>query len=186
MGKLIYAASVSLDGYVEDADGDFGFTEPDEEVHRFFNDLERPLGTHLYGRRMYETLAPWETDPGLAASSDYARDFAEAWQTAENIVYSRTLDAPLTKRTRIEREFDPESVRQLKWAAAADLSVGGSTLAAEAFRAQLVDEIHLVLVPVAVGSGKPALPRDQRLYLELLDEHRFGGGAVHLHYRVTI
>jgi dihydrofolate reductase len=184
MGKLLYTINTSLDGFIEDEEGDFGFTRPDDDVHWFINDLERPIGMHLYGRRLYETLAVWETDPELAAKSDYTRDFAEIWQGAEKVVYSRSLDEPWTRKTRIEREFDPEAVRQLKESAAQDLNIGGAALAAEAFRAGLVDECHLFLAPVAVGAGKPALPGDLRLTLELLDEDRFGGGTVHLHYRV--
>jgi dihydrofolate reductase len=184
MGKLIYAINTSLDGYIEDNEGNFSFTRPDEDVHRFINDLERPIGTHLYGRRLYETLAVWETDPDLAGESDYMRDFAEIWQAAEKIVYSRSLEKALTRRTRIEPEFDPDAVRKMKESAGQDLHIGGPMLAAEAFKAGLVDECHLFVAPVAIGTGKPALPPDLRLSLELLDEHRFGGGTVHLHYGV--
>jgi dihydrofolate reductase len=185
MGQLIYMAIASLDGYIEDEKGNFDWARPDEEVHRFVNDLSRPIGTHLYGRRMYETLAPWETDPSLAAHSDYTADFAEIWQAADKIVYSGSLETAPTRRTRIERRFEPEAVRRMKEAAERDLTVGGPALAAEAFGAGLVDECHLFLNPVAVGGGKRALPRDLRLELELLDERRFGGGVVHLHYRVS-
>jgi dihydrofolate reductase len=185
MGQLIYTAIASLDGYIEDEEGKFGWARPDEEVHRFVNDLTRPIGTHLYGRRMYETLAPWETDPGLAALSDYTADFAEIWQAADKVVYSASLESAPTRRTRIERRFEPEAVRRMKEAAERDLTIGGPTLAANAFKSDLVDECHLLLNPVAVGGGKPALPRDLHLELELLDERRFGGGVVHLHYRVS-
>ncbi len=185
MGKLIYTAIASLDGYIEGEDGRFDWAEPDWELHRFVNDLERPVGTHLYGRRMYETLAPWETDSSLAAHSDVVRDFAGIWQAAEKIVYSRSLEEVATRRTRIEREFEPEAVRRMKEAAGQDLNIGGPALAAEAFSADLVDECNLFLMPVAVGGGKPALPRGLRLELELLDQRRFGSGAVHLHYRVA-
>jgi len=183
MAKLIYSAIASLDGYVEDEDGKFDWAEPDEEVHAFVNDLERPVGTYLYGRRMYETMAAWETDPGLAGPSPVTRDFAAIWQSAEKIVYSRTLKAASTARTRIEQEFDPDAVRQEKEAAGRDLLVGGATLAAEAFRAGLVDELHLFLTPVLVGGGRHALPEGVGLKLELLDQRRFGRGTVFLRYR---
>jgi dihydrofolate reductase len=183
MARLIYSAIVSLDGYVEDEDGKFDWAEPDEEVHAFVNDLERPVGTYLYGRRLYETMAGWETDPSLAAHSRVMGDFAAIWQAAQKIVYSRTLEAVSTARTRIEREFDPAAVRQEKEAVGRDLIVGGATLAAEAFRAGLVDELHLFLTPVLVGGGKHALPQNVDLKLELLDERRFGSGTVFLRYR---
>jgi dihydrofolate reductase len=185
MAKLIYSAIASLDGYVEDEDGRFGWAEPDEEVHAFLNDLERPVGTYLYGRRLYETMAGWETDPGLAEHSPVMRDFAAIWQAAEKIVYSRTLEAVSTTRTRIEREFDPDAVRRQKRTAGRDLLVGGAALAAEAFRAGLVDELHLFLTPVLVGGGKRALPQGASRKLELLDERRFGRGTVFLRYRTV-
>jgi dihydrofolate reductase len=185
MAKLIYSAIASLDGYVEDEDGMFGWAEPDEEVHAFVNDLERPVGTYLYGRRLYETMAGWETDPGLAGHSPVMRDFAAIWQAAEKIVYSRTLEAVSTARTRIEREFDPDAVRREKQAAGRDLLVGGAALAAEAFRAGLVDELHLFLTPVLVGGGKRGLPQGASRKLELLDERRFGNGTVFLRYRTA-
>jgi dihydrofolate reductase len=184
VGKLIYTAISSLDGYIEDQAGQFDWAEPDAEVHGFVNDLERAAGTYLYGRRMYETMAGWETDPSLAAVSPLMRDFAAIWQAAEKVVYSRTLQGISTSRTRIERDFHPQAVRQLKSAAPRDLTIGGPELAGHAFRAGLVDECHLFLVPVIVGGGKPALPRGVRLPLELVDERRFGGGTVFLHYRV--
>jgi dihydrofolate reductase len=184
VASLIYSAIASLDGYIEDEDGNFGWAAPDEEVHAFVNDLERSIGTYLYGRRMYETMAVWETDPSLAAGSEVTRDYAAIWQAAEKVVYSRTLEDAPTARTRIEREFDPDAVRAVKDTADADLSVGGPTLAAEAFRAGLLDECHLFVTPVIVGGGKPALPSDVRIELELLGENRFAGGVVHLHYRV--
>jgi dihydrofolate reductase len=152
-------------------------------VHAFVNDLERPVGTYLYGRRMYETMAGWEIDPGLGEQSPVTRDFAGLWRAADKIVYSRTLEAASTERTRIERDFDPDAVRELKAAAARDLAVGGPELAAHAFRAGLVDECHLFLAPIIVGGGKPAFPDDVRVRLELLDERRFGNGTVHLAYR---
>jgi dihydrofolate reductase len=183
VGKLIYSAIASLDGYVNDADGTFDWAAPDAEVHVFVNDLERPVGTYLYGRRMYETMAGWETDRRLAEHSPVMRDFAGIWQAADKIVYSRTLDAVATARTRIERELEPEAVRRLKATSGSDLAVGGPGLAASVFRAGLVDEIHLFVVPVVVGGGKRALPEGVRLELELLDERRFAGGFVFLRYR---
>jgi dihydrofolate reductase len=184
MAKLIYSAIASLDGYVADEDGHFGWAEPDEEVHAFINELERPVGTYLLGRRMYEVMLYWETI-ALAEQSPYSRDFAEIWQAADKIVYSKTLASVSSARTRIEREFDPQAVRQLKASARRDLGVGGPALAAQAFRAGLVDECHLFLAPIVVGGGKQALPDKVRLKLELLDERRFGNGVVHLHYRTT-
>ena len=183
MAKLIYSAITSLDGYIEDEDGKFDWAVPDEEVHTFINDLERPVGTYLYGRRMYDTMAGWETDPTLAAQSQLMHDFAQIWQAADKIVYSRTLETVSTGRTRIERDFDPEAVRQMKASAERDLTVGGPGLAAHAFEAGLVDECHLFVAPIVVGGGKQSLPNDVRLKLELLDERRFGNGVVHLHYR---
>jgi dihydrofolate reductase len=184
-GRLIYVVNCSLDGYIEDADGGFGWSEPDEELHQFFNDLLRPIGSFLYGRRLYETMAVWETDPSLAAESPVMADFAAVWQDADKIVYSTTLQAPITERTRIERVFDPDAVRGLKAAAATDLLIGNATLTAHAFRAGLVDEIHLVVAPVAVGGGKPALPGGVRLALELVEVRRFQGtGVVSLRHRV--
>lgn len=183
MAKLIYSMLTSLDGYVQDADGDFDWAEPDEEVHAFINDLERPIGTYLYGRRMYETMACWETDPDLAAQSPHMRDFARIWQAADKVVYSTTLEAPSTARTRIERDFDPEAVRKLKAAAEHDINVSGPDLAAHAFKAGLVDEYHLYVTPIIVGGGKRSLPDDVRIRLELQDERRFGNGVVHLRYR---
>jgi dihydrofolate reductase len=184
MAKLIYTAIASLDGYVADTNGNFDWAEPDEEVHAFINDLERPVGTYLYGRRMYETMAGWETDATLAAQSELMRDFARIWQAADKIVYSKTLQRASTGRTRIERDFDPETVRRMKASAGSDLTVGGPDLAAQAFEAGLVDECHLFVAPIVVGGGKQSLPDDVRLELELLDERRFGSGMVHLRYRV--
>ncbi|CAN5561517.1 dihydrofolate reductase family protein [soil metagenome] len=183
MAKLIYSAITSLDGYIEDEDGKFDWAVPDEEVHAFINDLERPGGTYLYGRRMYETMVGWETDPTLAAQSQLMQDFAQIWQAADKIVYSRTLETVSTGRTRIERDFDPEAVRQMKASAERDLTVGGPDLAAQGIKAGLVDECHLFVAPIVVGGGKQSLPNDVRLKLELLDERRFGNGVVHLHYR---
>jgi dihydrofolate reductase len=183
MAKLIYSALTSLDGYINDEDGNFDWAAPDEEVHRFVNDLERPVGTYLLGRRMYETLAVWETMPTDGDQSPATGDFAGIWRAADKVVYSRTLDTVSTARTRIERDFDPEAVRALKASADADLTVGGPGLAANAFRAGLVDECQLFLSPIVVGGGTPSLPDKVRLELELLDERRFGNGVVYLHYR---
>jgi dihydrofolate reductase len=182
MAKLTYTAIASLDGYVADEDGNFDWAVPDDEVHRFINDLERPVGTYLYGRRMYEVMVGWETDPALAGQSPLMGDFARIWQAAEKVVYSRTLETPVTARTRIEREFDPGAVRRLK-AQGPDLSVGGPGLAAHAFGAGLVDDCCLFLAPILVGGGTRALPGDVRLRLDLLGERRFGNGMVYLHYR---
>ena len=179
MAKLIYMAIASLDGYIEDADGSFDWAAPDEDVHAFVNDLMRPIGTHLYGRRMYEVMVAWET---ISDPAPVMQDFAQIWRAADKIVYSTTLETVSSARTRIEGEFDPEAVRQLKASAERDLVVGGPELAAHAFRAGLVDECQLFLSPIVVGSGKPALPDGVRLPLELLDERRFGNGVVHLRY----
>jgi dihydrofolate reductase len=183
MAKLIYSAITSLDGYVADQKGGFDWGVPDEEVHAFVNDVERPLGTYLYGRRMYEVMVAWETPRNLADQPPVVQDFAEIWQAAEKVVYSRTLEEVSSARTRIEREFDPGTVRQLKAAAERDISVGGANLAAQAFKAGLVDECHLFVSPIVLGAGKQSLPGDVRLRLELLNERRFGKGVVHLHYR---
>lgn len=184
MAHLIYSAMTSLDGYIEDKSGRFDWAEPDEEVHRFVNDLERSAGTHLYGRRMYETMMVWETEPSLAAESPFMRDYAEIWQSADKIVYSRTLEAVSTRRTRIERNFDPEAIKRLKETAEQDISIGGPEIAAHAFRAGLVDEYQLYIAPIVVGGGKPSLPDDVRLELKLLEERAFGSGVVFLRYQV--
>ncbi len=184
MGKLIYAANISLDGYLEDEDGAFDWSEPDDEVHAFWNEHERGIGTSLYGRRMYEAMRVWEDDDWLADQTAVVREYAGIWRDADKVVYSTTLDAVSTARTTIERQFDPEVVRRLKEASGRDLSVGGAALGAEAFRHGLVDECVLLLYPVLVGGGKPALPRGVRLDLELLDHRRFGNGVVHLHHAV--
>ncbi len=185
MAKLIYSAITSLDGYVADVDGNFDWAAPDEEVHAFVNDLERPVGTYLYGRRMYEVMVFWETAHTVADQRPVIQDFAQIWQSADKIVYSTTLDAPSSARTRIERDFDPEEIRQLKARAGRDITVGGPDLAAQAIRAGLVDEWHLFLTPVVVGAGNPSLPDDVRVNLQLLDERRFASGVVHLRYRTT-
>ena len=158
MAKLIYSAIMSLDGYIEDRDGNFDWAAPDEDVHQFINDLERTAGTYLYGRRMYETMMAWETNPSIAAESPIMRDFAVLWQAADKIVYSKTLNTVVTARTRIERDFDPEAIRQLKDTTDHDILIGGPALATLAFRAGLVDECHLFLVPIIVGGGKRLFP----------------------------
>lgn len=184
MAKLIYSAITSLDGYIEDSTGNFDWAAPDEEVHAFINDLERPVGTYLYGRRMYETMAVWETDASFAADSPLTQDYAQIWQEADKIVYSNTLEGVVTTRTRLVHEFDSDEVRQMKAASSRDLSIGGSALAAEAFRAGLVDECGLFLTPIIVGGGKKSLPDNVNLRLELLDDHQFGNGVVYLRYRI--
>jgi dihydrofolate reductase len=182
MAKLIYSAITSLDGYVADENGNFDWAAPDEEVHAFVNDLERGVGTYLYGRQMYEVMVAWET-MDLANQSSIARDYVTIWRAADKIVYSRTLQKVSSARTKIERDFDPDAVRQMKASATRDISVGGPHLAAQAISAGLVDEIHLFLGPVVVGAGNQSLPKGVRMSLELLDEHPFGNGVVHLHYR---
>lgn len=184
MGKLIYSINTSLDGFTEDTAGSFDWSVPDEEVHEFYNDMMRGIGTQLLGRRMYETMAVWETDPSFAEESAILADFAAAWQDSDKLVYSTTLTEPATKRTRIVPAFEADEVRAVKQASSTDLLVGGPELAAHALHGGVVDEIRLVLSPVALGAGKPALPPDLRLDLELIDERRFGTGAVHLAYRV--
>jgi dihydrofolate reductase len=195
VAKLIYSAIASLDGYVEDTTGAFDWSAPDHEVHAFINDLERPIGTYLYGRRMYETMTYWET-AGIEAGQtepecgpvqpegDPGDDFARIWRAAEKVVYSRTLPAPTTVRTRLERSFDPAEVLRLKQSSTSDLSIGGADLAGQALAAGLVDECQVFLGPIAVGGGKPAFPLGVRLRLGLLDEHRFRGGTVYLRYAV--
>ena len=186
MAKLIYSAITSLDGYVEDTNGKFEWAAPDEEVHAFVNDLERPIATYLYGRRMYDTMVFWETADMRSDEPAVFRDFAEIWQRAEKIVYSRTLQAASSPRTRIERDFSPGAIRQLKSVSGSDMAIGGSELAGQALAAGLVDECQLFLNPVVVGGGKRALPDDVRADLELVNEHRFRSGVVHLHYRLGV
>lgn len=186
MAKLIYAAIASLDGYVEDEDGSFDWAAPDDEVHAFINDLERPIGTYLYGRRMYETMVFWETASTDVDEPAAFRDYAGIWRAAEKIVYSRELQTASSARTRIEREFDRDAVRRLKQSSETDITVGGAELAGHAIGAGLVDECHLFLCPIVVGSGKRALPDNVRVELELLDERRFRSGVVHLHYNVCV
>jgi dihydrofolate reductase len=186
MAKLIYSAITSLDGYVADEHGKFDWARPDEEVHGFVNDLERPVGTHLYGRRMYEVMRAWEAADAFVGQSRSMQDYANIWQAADKVVYSKTLEAVSTARTRLERDFDPDAVRRMKASAERDLGVGGPDLAGQAIRAGLVDEFHLFFSPVVVGGGNRALPDGVHLDLELLDEHRFGNGVVHVHYRTRI
>ena len=183
MARLIYSAITSLDGYVADEDGNFEWAAPDAEVHSFINELERPVGTYLYGRRMYEVMLFWETVSTDAAQAPFMRDFAELWQAADKVVYSTRLEAESSARTRIERDFDAEAVGRMKASAAQDITVGGPTLAAHAIRAGLVDEFQLFLTPVVVGGGRHWLPGGARLPLELVDERRFAGGVVFLRYR---
>jgi dihydrofolate reductase len=184
MANLIYSAIASLDGFTADDNGDFDWAAPDEEVHAFLNELERPVGTYLYGRRMYETMVYWETASTGDDQPAAMRDYARIWQAADKVVYSSTLDAVASARTRLERNFDPDAVRRLKEAAARDVSVGGPELATHALKAGLVDECHLLLNPVVVGGGTRALAAGLHLELELLDERRFGNGVVYLRYRV--
>ena len=183
MSNLIYTTNTSLDGFIEDMDGKFDWTDPSEEVFRFITNLIRADGTHLYGRRTYENMMVWETDPNLAGQSPLMRDFAQVWQAADKIVYSRTLEAVSTRKTQIERNFDPEAIRRLKESVEQDIHIGGAELAALAFRSGLIDECHLFIKPIIVGGGKAALPDNVRLELELLDERRFGNGEVYLRYR---
>ena len=185
MAKLIYVSNLSLDGYIEDQHGSFEWTAPDDELFAFITDLVRPVGTYLYGRRLYASMAVWETEPALAAQSELMADFAHVWQAADKVVYSTTLDAVSTAKTRLERTFDPASVRDLKDSATSDLTVGGAHLAAQALEAGLVDECHLFIRPVLVGGGKPALPGNTRADLELLDERQVGNGVVYLRYRIA-
>ena len=185
MAGLIYSVIASLDGYVADETGNFDWAAPDEEVHRFVNDLERPVGTYLYGRRMYEVMLYWETAHAVADQPPVAHEFAKIWQAADKIVYSRTLATVSSTRTRIERDFDAQAVRKMIETAARDITVGGPELAAHAFKAGLVDEIQLFVAPIVVGSGTQALPDNVRLKLDLQGERRFGNGVVYLNYRTA-
>jgi dihydrofolate reductase len=185
MGKLIYSAITSLDGYVADEHGNFDWAAPDDEVHRFVNDLERPVGTYLYGRRMYDVMRYWETAHTIPNQPPFMLDFAEIWQSADKVVYSKTLKTVSTARTRLEPDFDRAAVRRMKAAATHDISIGGPHLAAEAIKAGLVDEIQLFATPILVGGGNRALPDGVRLNLELLSERRFRSGTVYLNYRVN-
>jgi dihydrofolate reductase len=182
IAKLIYSAITSLDGYVADEDGNFDWAAPDEELHTFVNDLERPIGTYLYGRRMYEVMVFWETAHTVAKPPPFMLDYTQIWQAADKVVYSKTLERVSSAKTRIERSFDPEAVRQMKASAGRDISVGGPELAGHAIKAGLIDECHLFVTPIIVGGGNHYLPNDVRLKLELLDERRFRSGVVQLHY----
>jgi dihydrofolate reductase len=186
VAKLIYVSNVSLDGFIEDEHGRFDWAEPTDEYFAFVTDLVRPVGTYLYGRRLYEAMAVWETDPALGAISELRADFADVWQAADKIVYSTTLDAVSTARSRVDRRFDPDAIRAMKDTVSRDLTVGGANLAAHAFSAQLIDECHLFVGPAILGRGKPGLPRDRRIDLELLEERTFDNGVVYLRHRVEI
>lgn len=185
MAHLIYTVNLSLDGYTEDRDGKFDWIAPEQEYFGFISNLVREAGTYLYGRRMYESMMVWETDPTLAAESPLRRDFAEIWQAANKIVYSRTLASVPTRKTQLERNLDLEAIRQLKEVVEQDILIGGAELAAHAFRSGLIDECHLFVAPIIVGGGKPALPDNVRLELELLAERRFGNGTVYLRYQAA-
>ena len=185
MAELIYSGFTSLDGYVEDEAGNFDWAELDEEVLDFVNDRERRVGTYLFGRRMYETMSVWETPEVIPGRTEAMLEFAQIWQAAEKIVYSTTLPRISTATTRLERRFDADAVRELKAGATRDVAVGGAALAAHAIRAGLVDEYNLLIAPIIAGGGKPYLPGKVTVKLELLDEHRFDNGMVHLHYRAT-
>jgi dihydrofolate reductase len=183
VGRLIYSVMTSLDGYVADDRGKFDWAKPDEEVHAFANDLERQVATHLYGRRLYEVMSYWDSADALAHEHPVVRDYAAIWQAADKVVFSTTLDSVSTRRTRLERDFHPDAIREMKAGSQPDITVGGPGLAAEAIRAGLVDEYHLLMSPIVVGGGTHFLPGGVRVELELLDERRFANGVVHLHYR---
>jgi dihydrofolate reductase len=186
MAKLVYTAITSLDGYVADTEGNFDWAAPDEALHSFVNDLERPVGTHLYGRRMYDIMVSWETAHIHPDQPSVILDYASIWQGADKVVYSKTLKAVASARTRIERDFDPEAVRQMKASAGRDLAIGGPDLAGQAIKAGLVDELYLFVAPFVVGGGTLSLPTNVRLSLELLNERRFANGTVYLHYRIRM
>jgi dihydrofolate reductase len=185
MGSIIFSTTMSLDGYTADSSGNFDFAAPDVEVHAFVNDRQREIGTYVFGRRMYETMRAWETLPDADEDSEVVADFAGIWRATEKVVVSSTLDDVTTARTRLVRSFDPDAIRDLARASATTVCIGGPTLAAEAFRAGIIDEVHLYIAPVSVGGRTPALPRDHVVSLELLDEHRFAGGTVYVRYRVV-
>jgi dihydrofolate reductase len=184
MARLLYVTNMSLDGYIEDEDGSPDFTAPGDDFFEFITDLVRPVGTYLYGRRLYESMAVWETQPDLASRSALMEDFANVWQTAEKVVYSTTLDSVWTANTRLEKSFEPSDVRGLKDSASDDLMIGGAEIASQAFKAGLVDDCHLFVHPILVGGGKRALPSSTRTQFDLLANHPFSDGAIHLHYRV--
>jgi len=183
MASLIYSTIMSLDGYVADAQGNFDWAEPDEQVHSLINDLQRSIGTYLLGRKMYEVLIAWDNADALANAPTYMQDFAKMWQAVDKVIYSQTLDSVSSARARIERNFDPRAVQQMKIQVDADISVGGPSLADHAFKAGLVDECHFFVAPVVIGGGTQALPNNVRLPLRLLDERRFESGMVYLRYR---
>ena len=183
MAKLIYSAIMSLDGYVADEDGNFDWAEPDEEVHTFVNDLERRVGTYLYGRRMYDVMVAWESPDTVADQPPFMHDYAEIWRAADKVVYSTTLGSASSARTRVERAFDAEAIRRMKATANNDISVGGPDLAGQAIKAGLVDEWHLFVSPVVIGGGNRCFPAAVRRNLELVSERRFGNGVAYLHYR---
>jgi dihydrofolate reductase len=185
MGRLVYAALCSLDGYTADEDGSFDWAAPGEELHGFVNEMERGLGTYLYGRRMYEVMRFWEDADALAGEPEVMQEYGRIWRAADKVVYSSTLDAVTTDRTRLERSFDPGAVREMKESSDRDLGIGGPTLAAGALRAGLVDDVHLLIAPVVVGGGLQVFPDGLKVSLELVDERRFGDGVVHLRYRTT-
>jgi dihydrofolate reductase len=184
MARLIYASNMSVDGFTEDKRGAFDWAPPDDDVFAAITDRMASAGTYLYGRRMYETLALWETEPALAERSDLAARYAEVWQAADKVVYSSSLTAPSTANTRLERHFDPSAVHALKAAASRDVLVGGPNLAAQALVAGLVDEVELFVWPFVLGGRNPALRTDVSAELALIDEHRFNSGVVQLRYRV--
>jgi dihydrofolate reductase len=184
VAKLHYSGLVSVDGFLNDRDGRFDWAEPDPDVHRFVNDFQRSIGTHLYGKRMYEVMVAWETMP-LAGEPDYIADYAHIWRAAEKVVYSTTMKDAASARTSIQQRFDPESIRALKQASSNDFSIGGAELAGQAFSAGLVDECHFFVSPVIVGGGTRFLPTDLSAQLELLEDRRFGNGTVYLRYRVV-
>ena len=181
MTDLVYTANVSVDGFTEDTDGRVDWYPPDEEVFSFIRELERPAGTYLYGRRMYESMLYWESaDPDEA----YVREFAEMWRDADKVVYSRSLESVASARTRLEHDFDPDAVRHLKADAGRRITIGGANLAGQAFAAGLVDELRLLTAPVVLGGGKPWFPKGVSLPLRLLETRRFASGVVYLRYRL--
>lgn len=183
MADLVFMAMMSIDGFMADAEGNFDWAHPDEDVHRFINDRERATGTHLVGRKMYEIMSYWDTDEATTSQIDFEREYAEIWQGAHKIVYSRTLPSVSSANTTLERSFDVASLRALKESAAQRVSISGPTLAHQAMKAGLIDVIELYVFPVNVGGGLAVFPADHRLSLELVDEHRFEGGVVFLSYR---
>jgi dihydrofolate reductase len=184
MAKLIYFMPMSLDGFIAGETDNMDWSEPDEEIYALINDLHRPIGTYLYGRKNYETMTVWETPDVIPGQAPAMRDFGGIWQAADKIVYSKSLETVSTPKTRLEREFEPQAVRDLKAQLPHDISVAGPNLAAQAIRAGLVDEYHLLVIPFMLGGGKQVLPSSVRVKLDLLDERRFGNGWVYLRYRI--